>query len=315
MKFKRIVKKLLVSTTLLLLLSGCTGINLVSTFTTPPTLGYTTSVHDDLVSLPEPMGKISVAVYGFRDQSGQYKTQANATSFSTAVTQGATSMLVQALIDSKWFVPVEREELQNLLTERKITRAAKKNGTTPDSEGGEAQSDIPSLIPAHLLIEGGVVAYESNIITGGFGAKYFGAGGNVDYRTDRVTIYLRAVDIRTGRILKSVSTTKSILSKGIDIGLFRFVRLKRLLEVETGLTTNEPPQMCVLEAIEKAVQSLIIEGILDNLWTLKNTWDLNDPAIIRYQEEKSQKITHVKKNSASMKNEKAEVVKVENIDE
>jgi curli production assembly/transport component CsgG len=91
------------------------------------------------------------------------------------------------------------------------------------------------------------------------------------------------------------------MSKGIDVGLFRFVRLKRLLEVETGITTNEPPQMCVLEAIEKAVQSLIIEGIIDHLWTLKNPSDIDSPLISSYLEEKKNRQTHLKKKQPPKK--------------
>jgi len=111
-------------------------------------------------------------------------------------------------------------------------------------------------------------------------------GGDIEHRKDQVTIYLRAVSVENGRILKSVSTTKTILSREIHLGIFRFVSLQRLLEVETGLTRNEPPQMCVLEAIEKAVLSLIIEGILDGIWTLKNPEDINSPVIQSYLEEK-----------------------------
>src|SRR3546814_7689440 len=70
----------------------------------------------DLLKLPDPKGKIVVAVYGFRDQTGQYKPAPDS-SFSTSVTQGAASMLVKALKDSGWFTPVERESLQELLTE------------------------------------------------------------------------------------------------------------------------------------------------------------------------------------------------------
>jgi curli production assembly/transport component CsgG len=44
------------------------------------------------------------------------------------------------------------------------------------------------------------------------------------------------------------------------------VTFKRLLETETGLTTTEPGQMAVTEAIEKAVEGLIIEGVRDGLW-------------------------------------------------
>jgi curli production assembly/transport component CsgG len=37
------------------------------------------------------------------------------------------------------------------------------------------------------------------------------------------------------------------------------------LEVETGYTTNEPVQMAVTEA-EKAVSTLVLEGIKDGIW-------------------------------------------------
>lgn len=282
----------LLGVVLLLVLNGCSG-SLASRMTTPATLGYVSASHSDLVSLPKPVGKIPVAVYSFRDQTGQYKPLPNVTSFSTAVTQGATSMLIQALIDSDWFVPVEREGLQDLLTERKITRATMKNKSGQELS---PQAQLPNLINAQMIIEGGIVAYESNLTTGGFGAKYYGIGGSLEYRVDRVTLYLRAIDVKTGRVLKSVSTAKTVLSRAVDIGVFRYISFKRLLEVETGLSTNEPPQMCVLEALEKAVTSLIIEGIEDGLWRLQDPDDITSPVILRYQEEKGEQIVQLDKD-------------------
>ena len=64
------------------------------------------------------------------------------------------------------------------------------------------------------------------------------------------------------------------------------MKAKRLLEAETGFTYNEPSEICVTEAIEKAVESLIIEGIQDKLWALKNPKDSNSVAITNYQNEK-----------------------------
>ena len=113
-------------------------------------------------------------------------------------------------------------------------------------------------------------------------------GGSAHSRRDQVTIYLRAVSVKNGKILKSVSTTKSILSREVDFGIYRFVRIKRLLEAEAGLSTNEPPSMCVLEAIEKAVFDLIIEGIQDGGWGLENPDDINSPLIQNYLEEKEE---------------------------
>ena len=267
-------------------LTGCAA-GIASIGTERATIGYTTAIHKDLVSLPPPERKIVVAVYKFRDQTGQYKYHPQATSFSTAVTQGATSMLIKALEDSKWFEPIEREGLPNLLTERKIIRS-----TTEEYKHlkGE-QKDLPVLPPlmyAPIMLEGGVIAYETNVVTGGLGVKYFGTGGSGEIRSDQVTIYLRAVSVKTGKILKSVSTTKSILSRGVDFGIFRFVRLSRLLEVEAGLTTNEPPQMCVLEAVEKAVYDLIIEGTIDKTWNLKNPEYIKSSSFQNYLKEKEE---------------------------
>lgn len=247
------------------------------------TLASTTVVHKDLVSLPAPEKKIVVSVYTFEDRTGQYKYSPNVTTYSRAVTQGADSILIKALEDSGWFICVEREGLNRLLKEREIINEARKKHKNSE---GESLPPLPPLLYGSILLEGGIISYDTNIITGGFGARYFGLGGDIQYRKDRVTIYLRAVSVESGKILKSVSTTKTILSKEVRLGIFRYVSLKKLLEAETGLTTNEPPQMCVLEAIEKAVLSLIIEGVLDEIWALKNPEDIKSPVIQGYLEEK-----------------------------
>lgn len=267
----------------LLICSGCAS-NL-SLVTVPATLGYVSSVHNDLKALPPPARKIVVAVYKFRDQTGQYKYHPTVTTFSTAVTQGATTMLIKALEDSGWFIPVEREGLANLLTERKIITATWENNKAQHGETAGKRDDLPPLLYANIAIEGGIISYNTNIVTGGFGAKYHGVGGSVGMRRDQVGIYLRAVAVKNGAVLKSVATTKTILSREVDFGIYRFIRYKRLLEAETGLSTNEPPDMCVLEAIEKAVLGLIIEGIRDNLWSLKNPEDINAPVIQQYLSE------------------------------
>jgi curli production assembly/transport component CsgG len=163
------------------------------------------------------------------------------------------------LEESGWFVAIERENVSNLLNERKIIRSSMAQ-FKPENE------NLPPLLFAGIILEGGIVSYDANIITGGAGLKYFGAGGSAQYRQDRVTVYLRAVATKTGKILKTVYTSKTILSQSVNASLFRFVKFKRLMETETGFTTNEPSQMAVTEAIEKSVQSMIIEGVRDGLW-------------------------------------------------
>lgn len=238
------------------------------------------STYRDLLNLPAPKGKILAAVYSFRDQTGQYKPAPNS-SFSTAVTQGGASMLMDVLNESGWFIPLEREGLQNLLTERKIIRAALAKPDAPANNN----VPLPSLVAANVLLEGGVVAYDTNIRTGGAGARYFGIGIDDQYRVDQVTINLRAIDIRSGRVLHSVLTSKTVYSKAISADVYRFVKFRRLLELEAGTTTNEPAQLAMLSAMEAAVIHLISEGIVENSWALQNPDDINSPVLQYYLNE------------------------------
>ncbi len=262
--------------------------------TTPATLGYTTAIHSDLLSLPEPREKIVIAVYKFRDQTGQYKASSSGMTWSTAVTQGATSMLLKAMEESGWFIVVEREGISNLLNERKIIRSTRENYT---DDQGQQLPPLPPLLYAGVTIEGGIISYETNTLTGGFGARYFGIGGNNEFRSDQVNIYLRSVATKSGRILNQVNTTKTILSQAVDFSVYKFVRESRLLEIESGYSTNEPPQMCVLEAIEKAVLALVCEGIVSKSWELKNPADIKSPVIQRYLDEKQSTTRYTLQNS------------------
>ena len=280
---KRIVACFLVL--LCVVVSGCSDEIDFSVAPARATIGFVSAAHDEIISLPSPREKIAIAVYRFRDQTGQYKTSGTATTFSTAVTQGATSMLVKALQDSGWFIPIEREGLPNLLNERKIIRSTQ---LQYQSETGQKLPALPPMMYAGVLVEGGIISYDTNFITGGIGVRYFGIGGSGQLRKDRVTIYLRLVSVKNGQVLKTVSTTKSILSKEVDFNVYRYVKVQRLLETEVGFSTNEPPSMCVLEALEKAVLDLVIEGIQDGLWSLKDPQDINSPMIQSYLQEKRQ---------------------------
>ncbi|NGM87956.1 curli production assembly/transport protein CsgG [Parapusillimonas sp. SGNA-6] len=250
----------------------------------------------DLRKLPPPKGKVVVAVYGFRDQTGQYKPSPDS-SFSTSVTQGAASMLVKALKDSGWYTPVERESLQELLTERRIVRAL---DGSQDKDAPPIK--IPALLPASVLIDGGIISYESNVRTGGLGARFLGVGLSTQYRMDQVTVGLRSVDIRTGRVLQTVSTTKTIYSYELRPNVYKFVNFKDLLEIEAGMTSNEPAQLCVKEAIEAAVLHLTVQGLKDGNWVLKNPSDWNDPVIQNYMnEETNYAVSTVKETPEELK--------------
>ena len=224
--------------------------------------GLESKSNASLEKLPSPTERIVAAVYRFTDQTGQYKAAEHGSSWSTAVTQGSTSILIRAMENSGWFTPIEREGLSNLLNERKIINSTR-------SQNG-SNNKLSPLLFAGVILEGGIIGYDTNVMTGGAGARYLGTGVSGEFRKDQVTIYLRVVSTQTGRIMKTVHTTKSIISQKLDGGLFRFIDTSRLLETEAGYTYNEPPVMAVTEAIDEALKNLIIEGVADGLWSAAN---------------------------------------------
>ncbi|MGB2537139.1 curli production assembly/transport protein CsgG [Hafnia paralvei] len=259
-----------------LLLSGC--LTAPPKQAAKPTLMPRAQSYQDLTHLPEPAGKLFVSVYNIQDETGQFKPYP-ASNFSTAVPQSATAMLVSALKDSGWFIPLERQGLQNLLNERKIIRAAQENGTAAVNN----QRQLSSLVAANVLIEGSIIGYESNVKSGGAGARFFGIGASTQYQLDQIAVNLRVVDVNTGQVLSSVNTSKTILSYEVQAGVFRYIDYQRLLEGEIGYTTNEPVMLCVMSAIETGVIYLVNDGITRNLWSLKNPKDASSPILERYK--------------------------------
>ena len=239
----------------------------------PPTNGTITEVDRKLRSLPPPPAAIAVAVYGYGDQTGQFKPLAEGAqvqSISRAVTQGATSILIKALQDAgngRWFTVIERERLDNLLKERRIIADMRTRYLGEQTVNPEA---LPPLLFAGMLIDGGIVGYDSNNKTGGIGANYFGIGGNASYSEDTVTVYLRGTSVKTGEVLLSAVAAKKILSYGLDANAYRFVTFNRLLQAEAGFTRNEPSSLAVEQAIEQAVLQFIVEGSARKLWAFKD---------------------------------------------
>lgn len=238
--------------------------------TSEPTSVEATASYEALRKLSAPATPVPVAVYSYPDLTGQLKPSETISNNSRAVTQGAVWMLVKSLKDAgggRWFKVIQRANLDNLLKERQIIRETRGR---IEHQTGQAQPPLPSLLFAGVILEGGIIGYDSNTVTGGIGARYLGIGGDVQYRQDTVTVYLNAVSSQSGEILKSVMTRKTVASYGVRGSVFKFVAFQKLLEGETGYTVNEPGQIAVAQAIEHAVRALIIEGALEGLWQFED---------------------------------------------
>jgi curli production assembly/transport component CsgG len=224
------------------------------------------SATTQLTNLPFPNQKTVVAVYDFPDLTGQRKGGDNIASFSTAVTQGGEHILVEALRDAgkgNWFVVVERGGLDSLTKERQLVRTTFENY----NKNADGKTILKPLLYAGMIIEGGIISYDTNLKTGGNGARYLGIGMKNQYREDKVTVVLRAVLVQTGEVLLNVTATKTVLSTGSGGDLFRFYEMgTELVEIESGYTENEAVGYAVRAAIEAAVYGLVIQGLDKEVW-------------------------------------------------
>jgi curli biogenesis system outer membrane secretion channel CsgG len=195
-------------------------------------------------------------------------------SLSTAVTQGAETFLIQALQSvghSKWFEVVERVGIDNLTKERTIIRQMREA-----YEGKDAKPLMPMQF-AGIIMEGGIVGYDSTTTSGGAGMRIFGIGKQTQWSTDTVTISLRAVSVNTGKVLAVVTVQKTILSTADSATALKFFdQGTQAFEAEVGLTINEPGTYAVKAATEMAVVELIKEGARKGIWDYKQ----ETPAVV-----------------------------------
>jgi curli production assembly/transport component CsgG len=257
------MKNIGLSLLLSLSLAGCSSV--VNKITPSEPELVTPAASEFLTLAPPKGGHMVAAVYGFEDKTGQRKPSDRLAHISTAVTQGAEVWVIKALQEvggGSWFKVVERVGLENLSRERQIIRQTREsvNDATP----------VAPMMFAGVLVEGAVVGYDSNTLTGGAGARYLGVGPSTQYREDVVTVTMRAVSVQTGEVLVSVATTKTIVSTGTNLGVFKFIEMgTENVELEIGNSQNEPVNYAVRVAIEQAVVEMIKEGAVKGYWAFK----------------------------------------------
>lgn len=263
------------------LLGGCAmnpSLQTLKDSETSPTV-QASPIQERLEDVPAIDGeKITIAVYQFSDKTGQRKPSDGVAKLSSAVTQGGEIWVIKALQDvgnEGWFNVVERVGMDNLIKERQLIRQ-----TRESYEGKEAVALKPLLF-AGLILEGGVVGYDSNVAVGGAGARWLGVGTNTQYRIDTVTVGIRIVSVSTGKVLLSIATEKTIASHQSGADIFRFLDMgTRLLETEIGFSVNEPVNYATRAAIEQAVVELVYEGERKGIWKFKdNTYKGTPPKV------------------------------------
>lgn len=210
---------------------------------------------------------IPVALYSFTDRTGQRKPSNTQSLFSTAVTQGADAYVIKSLQevnDGRWFRVVERVGIDSLIKERQLIRQMR------EQEHGEDAIPLPPLMVAGLILEGGIIDYDTNIKTGGAGVRYLGIGPHVQYVEDQVVVHFRLISVQTGEVLATVTVEKNLLSSSEGVTAFRYFNLgTNAFEFDGQQTNNEPGNYAIRSAIEAGVVELIKEGERKKLWRFK----------------------------------------------
>lgn len=273
------MKRTLLSLAVIAVLTGCASSSAIREKITgnqfdEPTVEASKYLKKDQNKLRPPQGgPLPVAVYGFRDLTGQRKSQPLIASLSSAVTQGAENYLIKALQDvgdARWFTVLERVGLENLIKERQMIRQMREQ-----YQGKDAKL-LPPMMFAGIIMEGGIVGYDSNTLTGGSGVRIFGIGASTQYQSDTVTVTLRTVSVSTGEILTTVTVTKTVLSYMDKVTLLRFVddgsqfgAGANALEGEVGGSINESINKAIDVAVQAAVVNTINEGARKGHWSFK----------------------------------------------
>jgi curli production assembly/transport component CsgG len=228
-----------------------------------------------LAEVPPAKRKPIIAVYrdSFQDLTGQRKSNSSFALFSTAVTQAPEALLIRALkhaANGEFFRVVERVGLDNLTKERQLIRSTRENF--------EQDQKLQPLLFAGLIIQGGVISYDTNVESGGIGARYLGIGTSKQYREDVVTISLRLVSVSTGEILVETTVSKNVLSTSVSQDVFKFYEQgTELVEIEGGVAENEVGSIALQKAIEAGVFNLIETGIERGYWEYE-TIKIDEPS-------------------------------------
>jgi curli production assembly/transport component CsgG len=222
----------------------------------------------DTMPAPAADRPVVVAVYSFDDKTGQRRPQQNVASLSSAVTQGGVVFLIKALQDvgqGRWFDVVERVNIDALVKERMIIKQMREA-----YEGKDAKPLMP-LMFAGMIIEGGIIGYDSSSESGGSAFRWLGIGPQTQYSKDIVTVSLRAVSVNTGKVLMAITVTKTVYSTADSVAVLKFLNNgTQAFEAESGLTINEPGTLAVKTTVEAAVVELIKEGQRKGVWNFKD---------------------------------------------
>ncbi|MFW6295529.1 MAG: CsgG/HfaB family protein [Halanaerobium sp.] len=201
-----------------------------------------------LATLPDKEDKHKIAIYEIADKTGQYSEIG-----SNIVSQGATEMLVTALVRSRQFEVLDRVNFNSFMTEQSLVEQSR----TITGQG----PIIGELLGSDYLISGAVTEYQIDKKTGALGLIVAGKGGTKEYAVASCAVDLRVTNTTNGKIVWAKSLKKEIVGEKIGLEVFSFMD-NNIVEFETGRGKQEVINLVVRTLLEEAVYKLSISESL-----------------------------------------------------
>jgi curli biogenesis system outer membrane secretion channel CsgG len=195
-----------------------------------------------LAALPDKDNKHKIAIYDIADKTGQYSEIG-----SNIVSQGATEMLITALVRSRQFEVLDRVNFSAFMTEQSLVEQ--------DRIVAGQGPIIGNLLGADYLIAGAVTEYQIDKRTGGLGLIVAGKGGTKEYAVASCAVDIRVTDTTDGKVVWAKSLKKEIVGEKIGIEVFSFMD-NNIVEFETGRGKQEVINLVVRTLLEEAVYKL-----------------------------------------------------------
>jgi len=155
-----------------------------------------------------------------------------------SVGNGMSDMLADALVNSNRFVVLERQHVKDVMAEQDFGRSGRvKKETAP--EVGEIEG-------AQLLIRGSVTTFEPECSGGTLAV--------VGVKQACVSINMRIIDAKTGRILNATTVDGSAMTTGVGLT----ANLSSMpLPLGLGGWSKTPMERAIRNCIDSAVQHIV----------------------------------------------------------
>ena len=198
----------------------------------PPTTEGGSRTTAKLRSLPPPApGKVKVVtVYRFQNKTGF--------PHGLAITNGMTDQLITALVKSGHFRVVERANLGDVMTEKRLQKSGEATGKAAGKK----------LTGADLIIMGAVTEL-SDKVSGGVGLRHWGGRLDVRLHEAEVALDMRVVDAATGEVIDSLDVRKKLRKTGVAAG--------HKWGIRGDIQISNALDLAIRETLEEAVYQLV----------------------------------------------------------